>query len=94
MINDEDATGNPTPFYERFEHAEGVPQALIHLYTGNYIKNPLSMFSRVNDIQWNSIREVVKLSGHKNDINLIEFSRDGQSLMTASKDGTIRIYRV
>jgi hypothetical protein len=38
-------------------------------------------------------RELAKLTGHKGAVNFVEFSRDGRHVVTASDDGTARVWR-
>ena len=40
---------------------------------------------------WPEVQEVCRLGGHVNDVLLLQFSHDGQSIATGSKDGTVRV---
>lgn len=40
---------------------------------------------------WPEAQEVCRLGGHVNDVVLLQFSHDGQSVATGSKDGTMRV---
>lgn len=40
---------------------------------------------------WPEPQEVCRLGGHVNDVLLLQFSHDGQSIATGSKDGTMRV---
>lgn len=43
---------------------------------------------------WPDPQEVCRLGGHVNDVLLLQFSHDGQSIATGSKDGTMRVIRI
>ena len=40
---------------------------------------------------WPQPREVCQLAGHRHDVLLLQFSHDGQSIATGSKDGSVRV---
>lgn len=40
---------------------------------------------------WPDVQEVCRLGGHVNDVLLLQFSHDGLSIATGSKDGTVRV---
>ena len=40
---------------------------------------------------WPQPREVCQLPGHRHDVLLLQFSHDGQSIATGSKDGSVRV---
>lgn len=42
-------------------------------------------------VDWPEPQEVCRLGGHVNDVLLLQFSHDGQSIATGSKDGTMRV---
>ncbi|KAL3137809.1 hypothetical protein ABBQ38_005065 [Trebouxia sp. C0009 RCD-2024] len=42
---------------------------------------------------WPDPQEVCRLGGHVNDVLLLQFSHDGQSIATGSKDGTMRTWQ-
>ena len=42
-------------------------------------------------VDWPEPQEICRLGGHVNDVLLLQFSHDGQSIATGSKDGTMRV---
>lgn len=40
---------------------------------------------------WKAPAELCKLTGHRNDVVLLQFSHDGLSIATGSRDGTVRV---
>ena len=55
-------------------------------------RNLASAVANVPDVgNWPEPHEVCRLGGHVNDVLLLQFSHDGQSIATGSKDGTIRV---
>ena len=42
-------------------------------------------------VDWPEPQETCRLGGHVNDVLLLQFSHDGQSIATGSKDGTMRV---
>jgi WD40 repeat protein len=40
---------------------------------------------------WPLPQECCKLTGHRNDILLLQFSHDGEGIATGSKDGSVRV---
>lgn len=43
--------------------------------------------------EWPPVVEVAKLECGRNDVTLVEFSRGGNRLCAASKDGVLKVYR-
>jgi WD40 repeat protein len=42
---------------------------------------------------WPEVEELIRLDGHRNDVYLLQFSHNGATLASGSKDGTVRLWR-